>query len=155
MAYLTRSGRILIIEYVRDKRSPTPKSEAVSRVMSANRAKNTSPELTLRRALWQLRFRGYRLHPKNVPGRPDIAYTTRKLAIFVNGCFWHRCPKCAYKLPKTNRKFWKQKFDRNIERDARKQKDLLRSGWKVILVWECDLKASPARVLSRIKKVLS
>src|SRR5687768_13013552 len=102
--------------YFRDKRSPVPKSEAVSRVMSANRAKNTSPELLLRKAIWQMGFRGYRLHPANVPGRPDIAFTTQKVAIFVMGCFWHRCPKCDYKLPKHNRKFWKQKFERNLER---------------------------------------
>ena len=61
--------------------------------MSANRAKNTSPELALRKALWQLGHRGYRLHPKNIPGRPDISFTSKKLAIFVMGCFWHRCPK--------------------------------------------------------------
>jgi len=122
--------------------------------MSANRARNTSPELTLRKALWRLGYRGYRLHPKNIPGRPDIAFISRRVAVFVMGCFWHRCPKCNYKLPKTNRKFWKQKFDRNVERDKRKQTDLRRLGWKVLFVWECDLNKSPARTLSRIQKAL-
>ena len=76
--------------YVRDKRSPVPKSEAASRVMSANRGRDTGPELRLRRALWAAGRRGYRLHYKKAPGRPDIAYPSRKIAIFVHGCFWHR-----------------------------------------------------------------
>jgi DNA mismatch endonuclease Vsr len=71
--------------YFRDKRSPVPKSETVSRIMSANKAKNTGPELTLRKALWSAGIRGYRLHPKKVVGRPDIAFIGRKLAIFVHG----------------------------------------------------------------------
>lgn len=78
--------------YVRDKRSPVPKSEATSRVMSSNRGRDTAPELALRRALWAAGRRGYRLHYKQVPGRPDIAYPTKKIAIFVHGCYWHRCP---------------------------------------------------------------
>ena len=119
----------IYLMYVRDRRSPTPKSETVSRVMSANRAKNTSPELLLRQLLYHSGHRGYRLHrtirfPSWIGGvaegrggrsvRPDIAFTSRKVTIFVMGCFWHRCPKCNYKLPKHNRKFWKAKFDRNL-----------------------------------------
>lgn len=76
--------------YVRDKRSPVPKSEATSRVMSANRGRDTGPELLLRRALRAAGHRGYRLHYKKAPGRPDISYVSRKIAIFVHGCFWHR-----------------------------------------------------------------
>jgi DNA mismatch endonuclease, patch repair protein len=135
----------LPIDYVRDKRSPTPKSEAVSRVMSANRAQNTTPELLLRKALWSANLRGYRLHPKHIPGRPDVAFTKNKLAIFVNGCYWHRCPKCNYALPKTNTEFWQQKFTRNTERDRRKKRGLQRLGWKVIFVWECDPNRSVRR----------
>jgi DNA mismatch endonuclease, patch repair protein len=126
--------------YIRDKRSPTPKNETVSRVMSANRAKNTTPELTLRKALWASGLRGYRLHYKKIPGRPDITFVSKKTAIFVMGCFWHRCPNCNYPLPKANTAFWKDKFERNTARDARKKKDLKQLGWKVITVWECDLK---------------
>jgi DNA mismatch endonuclease (patch repair protein) len=140
--------------YVRDKRSPVPKNETVSRVMSANRAKNTSPELKLRKALWQHGIRGYRLHPKTIPGRPDIAFTSKKLAIFVNGCYWHRCPKCNYALPKTNTDFWLQKFTRNTERDQRKKRELQRLGWKVVFVWECDLKHSIPSAVARIQKAL-
>ena len=88
-------------------------SEATSRVMSANRAKDTKPELLLRQALWQAGHRGYRLHYKKVPGRPDITFVGKRVAIFVHGCFWHRCPKCAYTLPKNNTAFRQAKFDRN------------------------------------------
>lgn len=105
--------------YLRDKRSPRPKSETVSRVMSANRAKDTRPEIALRKALWRAGGRGYRLHYKRVPGRPDIAFVSKRVAVFVNGCYWHHCPKCNYPLPKTNTAFWQAKFDLNTARDAR------------------------------------
>ena len=105
--------------YIRDKRSPRPRSEAVSRVMSANRAKDTRPEVALRKALRRAGGRGYRLHYKRVPGRPDIAFVSKRVAVFVNGCYWHRCPKCDLPLPKTNTAFWKAKFDANSARDSR------------------------------------
>jgi DNA mismatch endonuclease (patch repair protein) len=113
-----------------------PKSETVSRVMSANAAKNSKPEMLLRQALWHAGLRGYRLHYKiKLPAftphstlrtphstvRPDISFVGKKLAIFVHGCFWHRCPKCNYPLPATNTEFWQAKFDRNVARDQRKR----------------------------------
>ena len=107
-------------KYVRDGRAPIPKSEVTSRVMSSNKAKDTKPEMILRKKLWSSGLRGYRLHLKEVPGRPDIAFPKRKLAIFVHGCFWHRCPHCNLPLPKSNREFWKNKFQRNIQRDKMK-----------------------------------
>lgn len=106
--------------------------------MSANRSKDTKPELILRKALWAAGHRGYRLHYKKVPGRPDISFGKR-IAIFVHGCFWHRCPRCTTSLPKTNTEFWQAKFDRNVARDARKKADLKNLGWTIITVWECDL----------------
>lgn len=142
-------------EYVRDKRSPIPKSESVSRVMSANRAKNSKPEMLLRKRLWSEGLRGYRLHYKRIPGRPDITFVRRRVAIFVHGCFWHRCPKCGYSLPKTNSTFWQAKFDRNVARDAKKKADLRKLGWNVITVWECDLKKRLNPTVSRIRKALS
>ena len=123
--------------------------------MSANRAKNSTPELTLRKALWKAGLRGYRLHYKKVPGRPDISYVSKKLAIFVHGCFWHRCPKCSYKLPKTNSAFWQAKFERNVARDERKAKDLRNIGWTVLTVWECDLKEDLPGVVHAIQKALN
>jgi len=141
--------------YVRDKRSPVPKSETVSRVMSANRAKDSKPELTLRKALWHAGLRGYRLHYKRVPGRPDISYVGKKLAIFVHGCFWHRCPTCNYTLPKNNTEFWQAKFDRNVARDQKKAEDLRNIGWTVITVWECEMKADLSVILRSIRKSLT
>jgi DNA mismatch endonuclease (patch repair protein) len=120
--------------------------------MSANKAKNTSPELRLRRALWSAGLRGYRLHPKKVIGRPDIAFISRKLAIFVHGCFWHRCPTCNYKLPKNNRTFWRNKFKTNVARDARKVADLTAAGWTVLTFWECDLKRDLPSAVKAVRK---
>jgi len=127
-------------KFIRDKRSPIPKNENVSRVMSKNKGKNTKPELLLRRELWQNGIRGYRLHRKDLPGKPDLAFISKKIAIFVNGCFWHRCPNCQYKLPKTNRDFWKNKFENNIARDLKANDQLKEMSWKVITIWECELK---------------
>lgn len=140
--------------YIRDRRSPRPRSEAVSRVMSANRAKDTRPEIALRKALWRAGGRGYRLHYKRVPGRPDIAFVSKRVAIFVNGCFWHHCPKCDLPLPKTNTAFWQAKFAANIARDARKRRELRRLGWHVITIRECDLKRSLTPALNRILRAI-
>ena len=123
--------------------------------MSANRPRDTKPELLLRKALWSHGLRGYRLHYKKVPGRPDISYVGKKLAIFVHGCFWHRCPKCDYKLPKTNMEFWKQKFERNVARDESKRQALESLGWTVITVWECDLKTNLETTIISIQKALN
>ncbi len=103
-------------------------NEAIARSMSGNKGKNTKPELTLRKALWKLGARGYRLHSKSDPGRPDISFPGRKLVIFVNGCYRHRCPHCDLPLPKSNQKFWRDKFDTNIARDEKKTKQLLDLG---------------------------
>lgn len=138
-------------EYSRDGRAPIPKNESTSRVMSANKAKNTKPEIALRQGLWNLGLRGYRLHPKGVPGRPDIVYSKKKLAIFVNGCFWHRCPSCNNPLPKSNTDFWKSKFEKNVERDQRKRLLLENEGWHVLTVWECEIKENLAELLAKIE----
>ena len=129
-------------KYIRDGRAPIPKKEVTSKVMSSIRAKNTKPELMLRKALWAAGIRGYRLHWKKAPGRPDICFPGRKIAIFVHGCFWHRCPHCQPSLPKSHSKFWKEKFKKNVERDERKETLLKEANWKVFTVWECQLKDS-------------
>jgi len=107
--------------------------------MQANRGKNTKPELALRRLLREAGYPGYRLHWKKAPGHPDIAYPGRKVAIFVNGCFWHRCPYCQLALPKSNQEYWEAKFAANIQRDSRKAAELRANGWTVMTVWECEL----------------
>jgi DNA mismatch endonuclease, patch repair protein len=126
-------------EYVRDARSPKPKSVNVSRVMSANKAKNTGPELLLRKSLWQQGKRGYRLHKRVGGTRPDIVFSKQRVAVFVNGCYWHQCPYCRLPLPKTNTVFWRKKFRSNKERDRRKLMELKKIGWKVYTFWECQL----------------
>lgn len=112
--------------------------------MRGNVAKNTTPEVRLRAMLREAGFPGYRLHWRKAPGRPDIAYPGRKVAIFVNGCFWHRCPHCKPAMPQTNREFWERKFELNAERDARKVSQLQDSGWTVLLVWECEIESESA-----------
>ncbi|MBR2522031.1 MAG: very short patch repair endonuclease, partial [Coriobacteriales bacterium] len=92
-------------------------SEVTHRVMQANKRKDTKPELLVRARLRAAGLTGYRLQWK-VPGRPDVAWPGKKVALFVNGCFWHRCPHCNLSLPKSNVEYWQVKFDRNVERDA-------------------------------------
>lgn len=139
-------------KYIRDKRSPTPKNDLVSSVMSANKAKNTKPELILRKALWENDLKGYRLHHKSIPGKPDVSYISKTVAIFVNGCFWHRCPHCNYPLPKNNQEFWANKFNKNKMRDNKKNEELKNLGWRVIVVWECEIQNNINKVIKRIKK---
>ena len=141
--------------YSRDKRSPKPLSESTSKVMSANKAKNTKPEILLRKALWEEGIRGYRLNWKKAPGRPDIAFPGKKIAIFINGCYWHRCPKCDLPLPKSNVQFWKDKFDKNIARDKKKNKELLDLGWNVLVFWECDIKTDIFDCSKIIKEIFN
>ena len=140
--------------YSRDKRSPKPLNDSTSKVMSANKAKNTKPEIMLRKALWGRGYKSYRLNWKRVPGRPDIAYPRKKIAIFVNGCYWHRCSKCDLPIPKTNTEFWKDKFDKNVERDKKKSDELLSLNWIVLVFWECDIKSNISNSIQKIKKVL-
>ena len=137
--------------YIRDKRSPVPLNENVSRVMSSNKAKNTKPELKLRKALYADGVRGYRLNWEKVPGRPDIAFPGRKISIFINGCYWHRCPYCELPLPKTNKVFWRDKFETNVSRDKKKKKELLDLGWIVFVFWECEIKANIKDCIYKIK----
>ena len=141
-------------EYIRDGRAPIPKSEVTSRVMRANKGKDTKPELLMRVALREVGLPGYRLHWKKVPGRPDISYPGRRIAIFVNGCYWHRCPICNLPLPKSNTEFWKAKFDRNKARDAKKKRNLEELGWKVFIFWECEIKDDAISAASQVRKFI-
>lgn len=111
-----------------------------SRMMAGIRGKNTRPELALRSALHRLGFR-FRLHRKDLPGRPDIVLPARRVVVFVNGCFWHRHAGCRYcTVPATRPEFWASKFAANVERDRRNEDALAASGWRVAVVWECALR---------------
>lgn len=141
-------------QYSRDDRSPTPLNETVSRYMRKNKSKDTKPELLFRKQLWSDNIRGYRLHWKKAAGKPDIAFPSKRIAVFINGCFWHRCPKCNLKLPKNNAEFWKNKFDRNVERDKEKIAVLEKESWKVLVIWECELKKDKNLQVQRVKEML-
>lgn len=142
-------------KYLRDGRAPIPESELTSKIMSKIKAKNTKPEIIFRKALWKDGLKGYRIHWKKVAGKPDIAFPGRKIAIFINGCFWHRCPKCNPPFPNTHQDFWKNKFQKNKERDKKKINDLQEDGWKVIVIWECKIKKNINECLNRIKDVMN
>ncbi len=119
--------------------------ETRSRMMSGIRAKNTKPELLLRRMLHQQGFR-YRLHNRGLPGTPDIVLSKYKAVIFVHGCFWHghECP--AFKWPKTREEFWREKINRNQANDRKAMEALLGTGWRLAVIWECALKREPEEI---------
>ncbi|WP_345975662.1 very short patch repair endonuclease [Sulfurimonas sp. HSL3-7] len=141
-------------KYSRDGRAPIPKNEQISKNMSAIKAKNTKPELLLRKALWHNGIRGYRLHWKKAPGRPDIAFPGKKIAIFINGCFWHRCPHCNPSMPKVHIEFWEDKFKKNVERDKKKLEQLEKDDWRTLVIWECQLKQDPMIFVAKIREML-
>jgi len=135
---------------------PPPATSAnASATMRANRRRDTGPELALRAALRAAGFTGYRVDMRSVPGRPDIAFRRHKLAIFVHGCFWHRCPTCRLALPKGNREFWKRKFELNEERDERKRRALEALGWNVLELWECEVTRDASQCVSRVARQLA
>lgn len=106
--------------------------------MSRIRGANTKPELRLRRLLHGMGLR-YRLHRRDLPGKPDIVFPSAKTVVFVHGCYWHRHEGCRLTTtPKTNVEFWQTKFDANVRRDASARAELERLGWAVITVWECE-----------------
>ena len=114
--------------------------EQRSRCMAAIKGKDTKPEMIVRKYLFSRGLR-FRVQVKKLPGNPDIVLPKYKTVIFVNGCLWHGHEGCKYfRLPKSNVEFWKEKIERNIERDRESMQALLDLGWKVIRVWECELR---------------
>ena len=140
--------------YLRDGRAPIPENEVTSKVMASNKDRNTKPEILFRKALWNHGIKGYRLHWKKAPGRPDICWPGKKVAVFVNGCYWHRCPYCDLPLPKSNTKWWKEKFEKNKLRDARKLQELQDMGWSTITIWECRIKQGVDGPIREVQNLL-
>ena len=133
-----------------DKLSPEKRSWNMSRI----RSQNTKPELQLRKALHSKGFR-YRLHDKKLPGSPDLVFPKHKAAIFVHGCFWHRHGCKQTTTPATREDFWKAKFKANVERDGKNIKEIEAAGWRVMIVWECELKkAEENDLFEKIQKFL-
>jgi DNA mismatch endonuclease (patch repair protein) len=124
-----------------------------SAVMRAVRGKDTAPEMIVRRLLFALGYR-YRLHVKSLPGQPDLVFPSRRKAIFVHGCFWHRhrCPR-GDRMPKARREYWLRKLEGNRLRDRRHRAALARLGWRVLVVWECRTRDAD-RLAAALKKFL-
>lgn len=138
-------------------RSPKPArydvltAEQRSRCMSRIRGKDTAPELAVRKALWRLGYR-YRCNYA-LPGRPDIVFPGPRVAVFIDGCFWHACPNHGV-LPKTRRSFWAQKISANVERDQRTSRELQYAGWIVLRIWEHEIQRDPEAAVERVRSTL-
>lgn len=128
-----------------DKLTPSQRSKNMGRI----RSKNTSPEMKVRRMAHRLGYR-FRLHRKDLPGKPDLLFPRKKKVIFVHGCFWHQHSDIRCKisrLPKSRPEYWIPKLKKTVERDARHRADLANQGWEVFLIWECD--TGNSRVLAK------
>ena len=124
-----------------------------SRLMAKIKGKNTRPEIAVRSLLHRAGYR-FRIHVASLPGKPDVVLPKYRTVIFVHGCFWHRHKGCkAATIPKSHRKFWGDKFARNVANDKKHGRQLRRHGWKVVTVWECQLRW-PERVIRRVERVL-
>lgn len=132
-----------------DTLSPSERSLRMSLVRSAN----TGPEMAVRRIVHGMGYR-YRLHCQDLPGKPDLVFRPRRSVIFVHGCFWHRHEGCALaRLPKSRVEFWTDKLEANRERDARSVAALKKAGWRVCVVWECELK-NKEKLAQRLRRFL-
>lgn len=128
--------------------------EKRSDVMSKIRSKNTKPEMILRSSLHKLGYR-FRIHRKDLPGKPDIVLPKYKTVIYVHGCFWHYHKDCREgRIPDTNSKFWKEKLYKNVERDKKHQNECEKLGWKVFIAWECEIEHDLDELIIKIKEKL-
>ena len=119
-------------------------AEHRSRNMAAIRSKNMKPELAVRSLVHNLGFR-FRLHKKELPGKPDLVFSSLKKAIFVHGCFWHQHNACREgRMPGSRQEYWIPKLSRNVARDAQHIRDLKKDGWNVLIIWECETKEIPS-----------
>lgn len=130
--------------------------EERSRLMSRIKGRGTKPELAVRAMVRAMGARDVRCNWKGLPGSPDVAVPSAKLAVMVHGCFWHRHEACrpGRSMPKSNEGFWKKKFERNVRRDRRDARRLRKAGWRVATVWECQLRR-PERVAGRLGRMLA
>lgn len=122
-----------------------------SQIMAQVKSRNTSPEIAFRKILYKNGIR-YRLHYK-IDGNPDIVIVSKKIAIFIDGCFWHKCPRC-YRPPHTNLHYWEPKIERNVLRDRANNKTLKLKGWHVIRFWEHQIKKTPQKALAKVLKLI-
>lgn len=126
--------------------------EKRSEVMKKIKGKNTKPEKILRSALFRKGYR-FRIHRKDLPGNPDIVFPKYKTAVFVHGCFWHFHEDCREgRIPSTNTAFWNNKLSKNIERDKRNINALEEAGWRVLVIWECEIEKNIEKVIHEFEK---
>jgi len=126
--------------------------EKRSAMMAGIKGKNTHPEIAIRKEIHRRGYR-YRLHVKDLPGKPDIVFAKYHTAVFVHGCFWHRHLCHLFKWPSTRGDFWEEKINSNAVRDQAHQVHLLEKGWKVIIIWECSLKGKTRLTLSEVAEL--
>ena len=132
-----------------DVHSPEQRSYNMSRI----KGKNTKPELLIRKWLWSQGYR-YRLHRKDLPGKPDIVFSGRKRVVFVHGCFWHKHDCKYFKWPQTNSEFWKKKINENVRRDQKNYRTLTVYGWSYFIVWECQVRGENSEILGQLKNFI-
>ncbi len=131
-----------------DRLSPARRSWNMSRI----KARDTEPERLVRSILHRMGLR-FRLHRADLPGKPDVVLVSRRIAVFVHGCFWHRHRNCRFAYnPKSRRAFWTHKFSENVKRDHRQRSRLKHIGWKSVIVWECELR-NPSRLICRLHRL--
>lgn len=132
-----------------DSLTPERRSENMRRIRSSD----TKPELMVRRLVYSMGYR-YRLHAKELPGKPDLVFRNRKAVIFVHGCFWHLHSGCREgRIPSSNAQYWEEKLLRNALRDQQYQKELIVQGWRVLIIWECETD-DPKSLYQRLREFL-
>jgi len=131
----------------------TVSPEVRSRTMRAVKSANTTLEVTFRRALWKAGIRGWRLHKRSLPGKPDLVFSRARVAVFIDSCFWHGC-STHLRMPKSNLDYWKAKIARNKARDEATTKELKNLGWHVIRFWEHDLRQRLEGCVSKVKRAV-
>jgi len=117
--------------------------------MSRIKGKDTSPEIVIRRLLYSKGIRGYRIHYPLI-GKPDIVFIRKRLVIFIDGCFWHKCPDC-FIIPKTRTEFWLEKINKNVTRDCKINEKLTSDGWNVLRFWEHEVRKNPEHIVEMIR----
>lgn len=141
---------LMEMDEMTDTFSPAKRSQVMSRI----RAKDTQPELLIRKGLHAKGFR-YRLHVRKLPGKPDMVFARYKAVIFINGCFWHGHTCHLFRWPATRTGYWKPKITRTIERDRRNLRCLDRKGWRILIIWECAIRGKTRMPVENVIKTAS
>lgn len=121
--------------------------------MSKIKGKNTSPEIIIRKLLYSKGIRGYRIHYP-LTGKPDIVFIKKRLVVFIDGCYWHKCPVC-FTIPQTRTEFWLEKINKNVARDNKINSQLANEGWQVLRFWEHDVRKNPEKIVETIKSQIN